>query len=558
MFLRRCLPLLALTLAADAGAITLAVGQGPDCSASSLSQALAIAAANGPGPHLIIASAEISYTNQRLFTGSIDVTIQGAHGCDGADDDQIVLNGDGANSVLTVSGTTNRTVTLRNLVVRNGRGSNGRGGGITMNGQVNVTLDNTQVRENHADSGGGGVYIENATGQSSGILALLPGSRIEFNTAGTVGGSSGQGGGVFAAGGRVRMHVSDTHISDNRANGPGGGIALVGGELLTGKLVEQADGTANGARVERNQSTTAGGGIYVFGTTGRIEANELIVHMNTAADAGAGIYATNSGYVRMQRDYPNAFSTLNCAWSPGCSRLSDNIVASGAQGGRGGALALFSGARADIAQTIIRANVAAEAPGAYVRGATLNMEGVVFHLNQSHDSATQGTAIIRTAYVLPEAVPQLRIAYATFARNSTTASNNQLRASQDILAQQNTLLELNSIAFYDSPYSPGTYGAYTDDCIVRTGGAGLDPHGTHTRYLVEGTPGFNNLGFGDYRLRSSSVLTDYCDTSVYQPQYRDPNLVPRCTDTPGKADRHGRCDVGAYESDHLFGTSFQP
>jgi len=62
---------------------------------------------------------------------------------------------------------------------------------------------------------------------------------------------------------------------------------------------------------------------------------------------------------------------------------------------------------------------------------------------------------------------------------------------------------------------------------------------------------------GDYRLRSESFLTDYCDTTNYVPTTRDIVLTPRCVDDPRNPDDHGRCDVGAYESDHMFGNGYE-
>jgi hypothetical protein len=62
---------------------------------------------------------------------------------------------------------------------------------------------------------------------------------------------------------------------------------------------------------------------------------------------------------------------------------------------------------------------------------------------------------------------------------------------------------------------------------------------------------------GDFRLYSSSALTDFCDTSAYQPLYRDIVLTPRCHDDPNKPNTYGACDVGAYESDDIFGNGFE-
>ena len=538
---------LSLCVAGSANAIDVYVGQGATCDASSLGEAIGIVAVSGPGPHTIHATSEIVYANQALAVPPVDLTVVGEHACDDATPEPVTINGDGSHSVISVSGSNNSTLTLRNLVIRAG-GNDGSGGGLDIRGQVNVTLDRTLVRDNIADTGGG-VYIENGVGNSSGILLLLPGSRIEDNTANQL------GGGVFSSGGRVRMHAADTIIRGNASVGGGGGVALFDGELTSGKYVDDVvDGSATGALIEDNAAGTLGGGVYVFGAHAGVYAYELIVNANHATSAGGGIAASNGAHVTMQRDYPNAPSTFNCpAWRE-CSRFSGNSVAAGAQGTHGGAIALYAGARADIAQTIFRDNIAADGAAAWVDSATFNTESVLFSGNHSYDSPTHGSAVIRALYQAPAAPPQLRLAFVTFAGNLGTSSTGETHASNDILAMQNSTLALHSVALYDSPYTPTTYSAYTDDCVVRTtGGSMPDPYGTHTRTTVSETPGFNQAANGDFRLRSQSLLTDYCDASAYQPQTRDLVLTPRCEDDPRKPDAYGRCDVGAYESDQIFG-----
>lgn len=549
---RAALAALALGAAQHAHAIDLFVGQGPACTASSLSGAIATVMANGAGPHTIWVTNEIAHDNQSLFVSGVTLTIRGIHGCDMLDDDFVVINGDGANSVFRITGTDNRMVTLTNLVVRGGRGTNGAGGGLNITNAVNVTLDNTIVTQNTAERGGG-VYIEKAAGTAGGLLTLLPGATIENNAA-----TQGNGGGVYAVGGRVRMHVSGTRIAANTATSAGGGIALVGGEFASYKIVEQARDTADGAKIVSNAAGTVGGGLYVFGSDGAVMANELIVEGNTAASAGGGIYATNGARVDLRRDYSSVSMALNCpAWRE-CSRLSNNTVAQGAAGGYGGALALASGASALVAQTIVRSNLSAEASGMHVRAASLDLEGVLFAGNHSVDAPTQSTAVIRTAYQAPEVPSRLRVAYSTFDGNTAMKSNGEVWPANDVIAQQNTDMALHAVAFFDSPYSPTAYSAYTDDCVVRgTGGGTGDPFGTHTRGAVVASAGFNAAQAYDFRLRATSALTDFCDASVYAPMFRDIVLVPRCTDTPAKADTHGRCDVGAYESDHLFGSGLE-
>jgi hypothetical protein len=532
--------------AGPASAIDVYVGQSPTCDVGSLSDALIVIASSGPGPHTIHATNEVTYASQALFVTPVDLTIVGEHGCDDQTPDMPTINGDGAHSVITMSGSNNATLTLRNLTIRGG-GNDGSGGGLDIRGAVNVTLDGTIVRDNVSDYGGG-VYIENTVGSSSGILLMLPGSSIEANSATQL------GGGVYAPGGRVRMHASDTAVRDNASQDGGGGLAIFGGELDVGKYVDAAvDGTASGAVIEGNSAGTVGGGVYLFGNTAGLFANELIVQDNYAQFAGGAIAASNGAYVLMQRDYPNAASTFNCPSSRECSRLSGNTAGYGAPDTHGGAIALYAGSRADIAQTLVRNNIAADGSAAWVDASTLNMEGVLLSGNRSFDTPTMGSGLIRAVYLAPASPPQLLLAFSTVVGNVETDSNSVPWPANDIIAQQNTVMSLHAVVFHDSPYVPTAYGPYTDDCIVRGSGGGLDPYGTHTRSAISNLPGFNLPDLFDFRLRSESLLTDWCDANAYAPHYRDLVLTPRCIDDPRHPDAYGTCDVGAYESDHLFG-----
>ncbi|MEP7096529.1 MAG: hypothetical protein ABI748_02610, partial [Dokdonella sp.] len=95
----------------------------------------------------------------------------------------------------------------------------------------------------------------------------------------------------------------------------------------------------------------------------------------------------------------------------------------------------------------------------------------------------------------------------------------------------------------------------------RRGGL-LDGHGINTREAFTGgfgdppTPGFNNPNLGDFRLRSESFLTDYCDASLYAPTTRDIVLNEHCADDMRNPNDYGSCDIGAYESDHVFGNGY--
>ncbi|MBN8481634.1 MAG: hypothetical protein J0L88_08605 [Xanthomonadales bacterium] len=141
------------------------------------------------------------------------------------------LSGTGGDSVLRIASSMagRRSVTLRNLVIRDGGPfgavGTGIGGGMTITGPVDVEILDSRIGDN-ASNRGGGIYIAG----SQPTLALdrntivgadetlgLPGNRA------VAGGSEpGRGGGIYCAGASVTIH--DARLRTNSADGDGGGI----------------------------------------------------------------------------------------------------------------------------------------------------------------------------------------------------------------------------------------------------------------------------------------------------------------------------------------------
>jgi hypothetical protein len=298
-----------------------------------------------------------------------------------------------------------------------------------------------------------------------------------------------------------------------------------------------------------------GGTPGISGTAGALIARELIVDGNSATHGGGGIVASEQAHLSMERDYPDS-----PAWHarPGTSARGSATTrsVSGASGTVGGAIAVYSHAQAEIAQTIVRGNTAQDGSVAWVDAATLKLESVLATGNQSFDTPTHSGSAIRTQFLITDIPATLRVAYATFSGNLDRKTTGDNAPGLDIVAQQNSQLSIYSTAFFDGPSSVTTYGGYTDVCVVETFGS-TGYYGTHTRLLLTGMPGFNDADAGDFRLRSESTLNDYCDASMFVATHRDLVLQPSCEDDPRKPDTYGKCDVGAYESDHIFGNGLQ-
>ncbi|TDR48693.1 putative outer membrane repeat protein [Tahibacter aquaticus] len=565
---RSCVLAAGLLAAASAAAVPqyFIVGDpaDPRCQFSTIAAAVSAAQLNGPGLDYVMVATNASYSGQALNVFGQSLLIEGGYAdCDLNPDPNQPLTpiiGNGADPVLRIapSAAGNYEVRLSRVRLSGGGSTTANGGGIRLepfsNTFVKLSLDNTEVSGNRA-SGGGGIYAVRGTspgGQYSVILRA--GTRITGNTAGS------NGGGLNIVDGSLYIAADDVRIGDNTAGGAGGGIAMLGGTLLVGNpelLGPRND--VSGALVEQNSAGTLGGGIYLFGASTLMEAHELIVNRNTAGGSGGGIAASNGARLSLLRDYSAGLGWY-CPPARECSRVSSNQVGNGvASGTRGGALALYGGARAELAQTVVRHNVAQDASAILVDGASvLQTEGVVFTGNRSIDLSNQTGTVIRAGYLSPSAPPDLRIAYSTFMGNVRRDTNGNQQRAIDLVGQQGTTLAVYSSAFLDSPYGWTMYSAHTSDCTLRRSGGALDGNGTHSRDAVTAEPSpfvFLNAGMNDWRPGFNSPLTDFCDSTAYIPRFRDRELQPRCRDE-AKANRFGSCDVGAWENDQLFADGY--
>ena len=552
--MRRILLPLCLLFCNHALAVTYLVGdtEHDGCDFSNIQDAIDAAAANGFYGNTIVVTNSGTYSNQSLHIGDTTLIIEG--GFDSCvyrkPAAQADIGGNLTDPVIRIApaGSAVQSVSLYNLHVHDGGVSGifgSTGGGIYLTGNARLYTFDTLIDGNFASSGGG-IYVDSIGGAP--YLLLGRGTRISDNVA------TYYGGGVDVTAGRMDIVADQVSIDHNHADDAGGGIAVLGAQVSIGNPWNETSHDASGASVNDNVAGALGGGIFVFGGSARLTANELIVDGNSAALGGGGIAVSGSAQVAMQRDYDGA--PLQCPNWRECSRISNNSVGGGGSGTVGGAIALYSHAQADVAQTIVRGNVSEDGSVASVNGATLRLEGVLAEKNRTFSTATHFSSTVRTQFTAADGTATLRVAYSTFGGNTTKATSGDDAPSVDIVAQQNSQLAIYSTAFYDGPSAVTTYSGYTDDCVVQTPGA-TGAYGTHTRLLVTGAPGFNDAITGDYRLRTESTLNDYCDASIFAPTHRDLILQPRCHDDPRRPDTYGTCDVGAYESDHIFGGRMQ-
>ena len=130
--------------------------------------------------------------------------------------------------------------------VTGGNPLNSEGGGVTVNGGCEFTLEGGSITRNKAPLGGG-VYV-----QAEGTFTMK-GGRIEHNVAFGEEGEHGKGGGVYNDGDFI---LTDGAISHNQADACGGGVYSGGG------IYEKGSFTMSGGVIDNNTAETNGGGVY--------------------------------------------------------------------------------------------------------------------------------------------------------------------------------------------------------------------------------------------------------------------------------------------------------
>jgi predicted outer membrane repeat protein len=276
---------------------------------------------------------------------------------------------------------TSGTVQLTNVTVISNL--SGAGGGIaSVNGSL--SLSGVTVSLNGSGSGGG-VYIQ-------GTNATITGSTLNGNV-------GSNGGGFYHAGGGVAT-IINTNFADNSATTFGGGIYTLGALTMTGGTVSgnstvlgggiALDATATGGappmritgtRVQSNQASRQGGGIYVFGTpdvvlTDMTIAQNQTVHGGSFTNtSGGGIYTAVAKPIIVNRSTINNNTSygggglwidrgLAPTGTPGLI-MTNSTVSTNTGIATGGGL-MFAGGEAMLTNVTVMNNVAPAASGANI------------------------------------------------------------------------------------------------------------------------------------------------------------------------------------------------
>jgi hypothetical protein len=253
-------------------------------------------------------------------------------------DEDLTLSGpailDGGDIETTFGATLNvaaGTVVLNDLVIQNGVGIDGLGGGVWNGGQLTLnrstvthntandvggvinfgqlTLNRSTVSHNTATNGGtGGIFNCGASLHEYGLCTGAPGSLILNNSIVSNNVASGDGGGIVNDAQAVTT-LNYSIVSNNVVSGDGGGLLNDGQGVMTlnssivsgntaghdgGGIENNGTATLNESAVSNNSSTggseywSGGGGLS---TTGSTTLNYSIVRANSAVWLGGGIFA---------------------------------------------------------------------------------------------------------------------------------------------------------------------------------------------------------------------------------------------------------------------------
>ncbi|MGP1564082.1 MAG: InlB B-repeat-containing protein [Treponema sp.] len=271
-------------------------------------------AAKTSGVSVIVIEGEIKATTDSGNSGEITIgrnlTIQGKNSAtsDILDANGNVLGHSNSHRIFKVTG--GKTLTLKTLTLKGGKGEVGGngGGGIYAEGTLNMT--DCTVTDNETEYGnGGGIYAESDltmtrctvsnntvsdnSGLGGGIYIHVTGTHTMTNCTVTNNeAKSSHGGGIYAMGMLSMMNCTvtgNTAQSSGSGSGSGGGIYTTGSLTMTGGAVSNNEAQSNGS----------GGGIYIGGTGSFTMTSGTVNDNKTAHGDGGGIYIDGTASLTM-------------------------------------------------------------------------------------------------------------------------------------------------------------------------------------------------------------------------------------------------------------------
>jgi fibronectin type 3 domain-containing protein len=260
----------------------------------------------GTAPYRLVLSSTKSITKDTVIDGGNLVTLDG-----GGQVRQLLLNNGNFDA-------TTPTLTLQNVTLANGHGTDNAGTGAPTGGGAiyryggTLNVINSQFINNVGpatgqDSAGGAIYSvgvgtttivgstfngnQSSDGGALGNLGAsinLVNDTISGNQATGTGGNpgdGGNGGGVYMDGANITIKMCGTHVDTNKGNAYGGGFFFVDDATAGTAAIDQSTFDGN--------SAAFAGGLYLQGATGTL-TNSSVINNQVEAIDGVGPYAPNA------------------------------------------------------------------------------------------------------------------------------------------------------------------------------------------------------------------------------------------------------------------------
>ena len=576
-----------------------------------------------PGTTIVVTN-ELGYSSQHVNILNKSLAMVGATGvcgnasppvCDptigcggGPPPPQIAVVGDGANSVFTISGSSN--VVLANLSISGGVGassflaggggigfnssggaltlnnvslhdnSGGYGGGVAFYGDGSLHLDGVSIHDNYASGSGGGVSAYSSfVGHIELVIVDDAGQTTEIAS----NQARNSGGGVYAAGnthlvaitrapGHVAIHNNLAGDPVHNITGDGGGIEYEGTAFadigLPGATGIFANRASFGAGISVGASSSGSAVLRVFSTN---PANPTDIQNNIASAYGGAIYVGGAG------------STTHATACLFDAALTGNSAAQA-----GGAIALGDGGR-----LFVNPDSNAECDfSAVAQLGAVRCDPSAGACNNFRQNAAPGAATIDYTGAAQIGVQRLRLTGNTgdnVLRGRSASGNNvvfsQCLFEHNSVAAQLISLQGASASFDGCTFADDSIGAttvFTYDTglsltrsIVREAIQVLNPvaSGLTAQYLIFNDPKlptdntvvyvdprFVDAANGNYHLQSISPAIDFAPTGS-ETGGGDFDGRQREVDLPGVTNLFGARDLGAYEyqlPDLIFRDGFGP
>ena len=235
-----------------------------------------------------------------------------------------------AAGILVDQGTLN--IVAESTIHKNQNTGNYDGGGI-FSEKAALNINHSDITENSSPTNGGGIFINQQ-------------AALTTNQATISKNSSSNGGGIYL---KSTAHIQNSFISQNTANGPGGGIYVA---ELPGARLELIQSDIH------NNSGSHGGGIMLYQNSNANTITNCEIKNNTASNQGGGL------------------------WMKANTTIAGSTFENNGSNDQGGAIFMDHGS-STIQNTDITSNTANKGGGIYLYNGTLNIPSSLITRNQS-------------------------------------------------------------------------------------------------------------------------------------------------------------------------------